>query len=156
LSGLTGLTLNANELKNIRPVSGYGTGSSYNDAAGNSPICDIESIDIQRWVHIAVVLSGRTQDIYINGKLARTCVLPSMFKVDGDSAQIALGGPYGFGGLIGTTKAANFAYSPDQVYKNYQDGPMDASIWTRIKGFFDPKEFTKAISSVGTNIGLSV
>lgn len=155
-TGSSEIRLNTAELAKIRPLNGSGFGTGvYTDASENFKVCDIESVDVQRWVHIAVVLSGRTQDVYINGKLSRSCVLPSMFKVDGDSAEIILGGPYGFGGLIGTTKAANFAYSPDQVYKNYQDGPMDASIWSRIKSYFDPKEFMKAVNSVSSNIGLT-
>jgi hypothetical protein len=68
-----------------------------------------------------------------------------VFTVDGDSPQLIIGGPYGFGGLIGTTRAANFAYSPDQVYKNYQNGPMDTSLWSKIKGFFDPSQYSMSV-----------
>ena len=143
----------ATETDKIRPLTGNGYGTSpYTDAGGDFKLCDVESIDLQRWVNITVVLSGRTQDVYIDGKMSRSCVLPNMFMVDGDQPTIVLGGPYGFGGLIGTTKAANFAYSPDQVYKIYQNGPLDTSIWTKIKSYFDPSQYSFSIKKNGTNI----
>ena len=108
----------------------------YSDVAGDFMKCDIEYVNLQRWVNITVVLSGRTQDIYIDGKLSRSCVLNGLFTVDGDQSTLVLGGPGGFGGYIGLTSAANFAYSPDQVYKKYQDGPFDNSLWNRLKNYF--------------------
>jgi hypothetical protein len=145
---LTGTTPEVNK---IRPESGVSS-NDYTDGSENFKVCDIESIDLQRWVNITVVLSGRTQDVYIDGKMSRSCVLPGMFLVDGDQPTIQLGGTYGFGGLIGTTKAANFAYSPDQVYKIYQNGPLDTSIWTKIKSYFDPSQYSFSIKKNGTNI----
>jgi hypothetical protein len=145
-AGSTGVSLTTAEQVKIRPSSGNGFGAGpYTDAGGDFKLCDVESVDMQRWVNITVVLSGRTQDVYIDGKMSRSCVLPSVFTVDGDSPQLIIGGPYGFGGLIGTTRAANFAYSPDQVYKNYQNGPMDTSLWSKIKGFFDPSQYSMSV-----------
>ena len=99
----------------------------YTDIAGDFKKCDIESIDLQRWVNITVVLSGRTSDVYIDGKLSRSCVMDGMFKVDANNPTLELGGADGFGGYIGMTRAANFAYSPDQVYKHYLNGPFQSS-----------------------------
>jgi hypothetical protein len=149
----SGISLTTAEQIKIRPTNGNGFGSSpYTDTGGDFKLCDVESVDMQRWVNITVVLSGRTQDVYIDGKMSRSCVLPSVFTVDGDSPQIILGGPYGFGGLIGTTRAANFAYSPDQVYKNYQNGPMDMSIWSKIKGYLDPSQFATSVKKMSSNV----
>lgn len=117
----------------------------YTDTAGDFKKCDIESVDLQRWVCITAVLTGRTLDIYMDGKLSRSCVLDGMFKVDGTNATIKLGGPNGFGGYIGMTRAANFAYSPDQVYKHYQNGPFSPS-WGK---------FLSALTSPGA-IGLDI
>jgi hypothetical protein len=75
-----------------------------------------------------------------------------MFKVDGDKPTVILGGLNGFGGLIGTTKVANFAYSPDQVYKNYQNGPLDTSIWTKIKGYFDVSQYGFNVKTKSSNV----
>jgi hypothetical protein len=101
--------------------------SPYSDAGGDFKKCDIESIDLQRWVCITAVLTGRTLDIYMDGKLSRSCLLDGLFMVDGDNSTLKLAGPDGFGGLIGVTRAANFAYSPDKVYSVYQAGPFTGS-----------------------------
>lgn len=110
----------------------------YSDASVNTK-CDISSINLQKWVNITVVMSGTTVDVYIDGKLSRSCILDGIYLVDGDTPTLTLGGPDGFGGLIGQTRAANYAYAPDQVYKYYLAGPFDTSIWgylSRIFGSF--------------------
>jgi hypothetical protein len=141
------------KLEQIRPVTGNGYGvSPYTDAAGDFKKCDIESIDMQRWVNITAVLNGRTLDVYIDGKMSRSCVLSGMFKVDGDSPELMLGGPYGFGGIIGQTVAANFAYSPDRVYKIYQNGPLDTSILSKLWGIFNPAQYSLSISRNGEKV----
>lgn len=101
----------------------------YTDIDNDFKKCDIESVDLQRWVNITTVLSGRTLDVYIDGKLSRSCVLNGLYMVDGDVTSLALGGPLGFGGYIGQTRAANYAYSPDQVYSIYMNGPTNTSFF---------------------------
>jgi hypothetical protein len=114
---------NSGNLMETRDLKAITDGTSqFSDAVLNK--CDIESIDIQRWVNITAVLSGRTLDVYIDGKLSRSCLLEGLFKADGDSPTLKLGGPAGFGGIIGKTRLANFAYSPDTIYTNYQEGPF--------------------------------
>jgi len=86
---------------------------------------DIDSIDIQRWVNITTVITGTTVDVYMDGKLARSSILPNLFTVDtGDKPTMTLGTVNGFNGIIGKTRAANIAYSPDRVYNYYQQGPF--------------------------------
>ena len=108
----------------------------YSDTASDFKKCDIDTVDIQRWVNITAVLSGRTLDIYMDGKLSRSCVLGGLYKVDGDTPSLSLGGPSGFGGYIGQTRGANYAYSPDQVYLNYLNGPNNVSLLSQILGIF--------------------
>jgi len=90
----------------------------------SSPICDLREIDLQRWVCLTIAVNGRTVDSYVDGKLARSCVLPSNFKVDagGYSAKLLAYG--GFGGQISTTTMYDAALHPEAVYKNYMAGPI--------------------------------
>jgi len=85
--------------------------------------CSLPEIELQRWVNITVAVNGKTVDVYLDGKLARSCVLPSMFKVDvgGYSANLLDYG--GFGGQISSTTVYDTALDPDTVYKNYMAGP---------------------------------
>jgi hypothetical protein len=145
--------LNTAKLNSIRPVNGGAAGGEYMDT--NLEKCDIENIDLQRWVCITTVLNGRTLDVYIDGKMSRSCVLNGMFLVDsasGGSLSVTLGGLFGFGGLIGQTRVADFAYSPDRVYQNYQSGPNDTSILTKIKSYFDPKQYSFSLKVNGQDM----
>jgi hypothetical protein len=106
------------QLQNIRSAV-----SSHNYDDNSNVACDISSIDLQRWVNITVVMSGTMVDVYIDGKLGRSSVLPGVFAVDGDNPTVTLGDKSSFEGLIGLTRVANYAYSPDKVYTNYGNGP---------------------------------
>jgi hypothetical protein len=85
--------------------------------------CDLPEIDLQRWVNLVVAVNGKLADIYIDGKLARSCVLPSHFKVDSSYSAYVI--PYGgFGGEISTTVMYDMALNPEMIYKNYIAGPQ--------------------------------
>jgi len=104
-----------------------------------SQICDLPEVELQRWVNITVAVNGKTVDVYLNGKLARSCVLPKMFKVDagGYSANLLEYG--GFGGQISTTTMYDAALNPEQVYKNYMAGPEPiTNIGQWLTSFFSP------------------
>lgn len=104
-----------------------------------SPLCDLPEIDLQRWVNITVSVNGRTVDVYMDGKLARSCVLPSFYKVDagGYSANLLAYG--GFGGQISTTTMYDSALNPETVYKNYMAGPEPiTNIGQWFSSFFAP------------------
>ena len=112
----------------------------------SSPICDLHEIDLQRWVCLTIAVNGRTVDSHVDGKLARSCVLPSNFKVDagGYSANLLAYG--GFGGQISTTTMYDAALNPEEVYKNYMAGPLPI---TTISGWFS-HFFEPSISSAVT------
>ena len=48
----------------------------------SSNACDIVHIDLQRWIHLVVCVNGMTCDVYINGKLVRSCLLDNYYNVD--------------------------------------------------------------------------
>lgn len=97
--------------------------------ANPEPICDLPSIDLQRWVMITVVLSGRTIDVYMDGKLTRSCVTKSYYKVDpeGVTPVILGGGNAGktpsMSGSIAGLSVARYALTPGEIYRMYSNGP---------------------------------
>lgn len=91
------------------------------------PMCDLPEIDLQRWVMITVVLSGRTVDVYLDGKLARSCVAPSYYKVDPTGVKPVVADKGGFDGYIASTSVANYAMNPDEIYRAYASGPEGTS-----------------------------
>jgi hypothetical protein len=89
----------------------------------SSPLCDLPEIDLQRWVNITASVNGRTVDVYMDGKLARSCVLPSFYKVDAGGYSAYLLSYGGFGGQIANVTMYDSALNPEQVYTNYMAGP---------------------------------
>ena len=87
------------------------------------PICDLPEIDLQRWTMITVVLSGRTIDVYLDGKLSRSCMGASFYKVDPTGVKPVLTDRGGFDGYTGQTYVANYAMNPDEIYRAYLAGP---------------------------------
>lgn len=88
----------------------------------SSDICDLPEIPLQKWVNITVAANGKTVDVYLDGKLSRSCILPRPFKVPSTYGATLLG--YGgFGGQLSTTTMYDAALNPEQVYKNYMAGP---------------------------------
>ena len=83
--------------------------------------CDIKNIPLQKWVCIAYILNNRTVDIYINGKLERSCVLRGVPKLNNAPIHICENG--GFFGKISNVKYFRYALQPDKVHSIYSSGP---------------------------------
>uniref|UniRef100_A0A6C0LRF9 Lectin/glucanase superfamily protein n=1 Tax=viral metagenome TaxID=1070528 RepID=A0A6C0LRF9_9ZZZZ len=138
----------------IQGTLNAGQASPYSDGEQDFLQGDLQAVDLQKWVHVCVVLSGRRLDVYMDGKLTRSVVLGSMFDVDGNGStyKMKVGGPNGFGGLIGQINAANFAYTPDRVWALYNNGPEDTSIWTQFLKYFDPGQYSFSLKRNGETI----
>jgi hypothetical protein len=44
--------------------------------------CTVQDIPIQKWTNMIISLNNRSLDTYVNGKLVKTCILPSPAYVD--------------------------------------------------------------------------
>ena len=97
-------------------------GAKLIEMKNNAEMHPIYSIYFQRWVNITVAANGKTVDVYLDGKLSRSCILPRPFKVPSSYSANLL--EYtGFGGQLSTTTMYDAALNPEQVYKNYMAGP---------------------------------
>lgn len=97
------------------------------------PVCDLPEVDLQRWVMITVVLTGRTIDVYMDGKLTRSCVTNSYFKVDPTGVQPVISDRGGFDGYVSGVGVSNYGYTPDEIYRMYLQGPEGSSTWNIFK-----------------------
>lgn len=111
------------------------TSSSYTFKAENSletgdnKPCDVMDIDIQRWICVAVSVNGRIMDVYLDGKLARSCIMPNVQNLSDKGEQSILLGPSSttFNGHISGVMFSNYAVTPDVIYARYQAGPYFSS-----------------------------
>lgn len=105
-----------------------------------SPLCDLPEIDLQRWVQITISINGKTCDVYMDGKLARSCVLPSFYKVDKSGYNATVLGFGGFGGYVASMNMYSYAMTPDQIYHAYMAGPAPITDFgAYLKSFFEPR-----------------
>jgi hypothetical protein len=109
------------------------------DALNPTRPCDINTFDLQKWVQVTVTLNNQTCDVYLDGKLARSCILPSYYKVDPNGVKLSLTDKKGFAGYISNVSAYNYALNPEQVWRLYMNGPGPSySLLNYIKAMFDP------------------
>jgi hypothetical protein len=83
----------------------------------------------RNWTMVTVIISGKIIDIYVDGKLTRSCATPSYFKVDPTKdVNIKICERGGFDGYIGNTSVANYSMNPDEIYRTYLSGPSGVSL----------------------------
>jgi len=85
----------------------------------------IPNIPLQRWVNLIMSVTGRTLDVYLDGKLVKTYILPGVARTD-TSDDIIIGNSEALRGFSGwTSKFQYFANSsnPLQAYDIYKAGP---------------------------------
>lgn len=107
------------------------------------PPCDVKEVALQRWVNVTIVSSGRVLDVYMDGKLSRSCVLDNVLNVpvlpQGDKLTLRLGESGGFGGRYSSVQMWSQQLTPDVIYGIYQMGPTQTkhSIFTEIAKYFN-------------------
>lgn len=93
--------------------------------------CGIANVPIQKWCNFFMSVYGRTLDLYLDGKLVRTCVLPGVSKIDTNAPVYVTP----MGGFSGWT--SKFQYWPDSsnpqkawnVYKAGYGGSLLGSLF---------------------------
>jgi len=86
----------------IYPTSSSGAGATA--STGDSFTCTVENVPLQRWFAVSVTVFQRNVDIYLDGRLVKSCVLPGVPKpvlgdvVIGDDAN-------GFSGSVCNLKS---------------------------------------------------
>lgn len=90
--------------------------------------CTVANVPIQRWTNLAISVYGRTMDMYINGKLVRTCILPGVASVN-PNADIHVTPAGGFDGWTARLQYFASPLNPQDAWNIYSRG---YSNWTNI------------------------
>lgn len=86
--------------------------------------CGVPNIPLQRWTNVLLSCLDRTMDIYLDGKLVRTCLLPGVPKIN-SSAAVAVTPNGGFSGWTSKLQYWAHATNPRDAWKIYRDGYND-------------------------------
>ena len=106
-------------------LSTYNSGSSNGTPTANTKsqtnTYTVRNFQLQKWVNLIVSVYGRSLDVYLDGKLVRTFVLPGTANVSANSNVVITPN----GGFDGQT--SNFQYwpnasNPQQAYNIYKAG----------------------------------
>jgi hypothetical protein len=83
--------------------------------------CSVGNVPIQKWVNLIISVYGRTLDVYIDGKLVRTCLLPGIANVNNNSNLFVTPN----GGFEGWTSKLQYypnSLNPQEAWNIYVKG----------------------------------
>ena len=83
--------------------------------------CSISNVPIQRWCNIFISVYGRTLDLYLDGKLVRTDVLPGVAKIDAN-APVYITPNGGFSGWTSRFQFWPDSSDPQKAWNIYRAG----------------------------------
>jgi len=91
--------------------------------SGDSVIhtCGVSNVPIQKWVNLIISIYGRTLDVYIDGKLVRTCLLPGIASVN-NNADIYVTPAGGFDGWTSKLQYYPNSLNPQDAWNIYTRG----------------------------------
>jgi hypothetical protein len=151
-----GAELDYNNYNNFNQLLSGKAATSMFRSTVNTPMCDLVDIDLQRWINITISVNGRIVDVYYDGKLARSCVLPDIPTASMSGRQgITIGQKGGFAGKVSGIQFFAYPLTPDRIYSIYQAGPRGAAGFI---GYLAEKIGIKLTysGSAGTKKGISV
>ena len=113
---------------------------------GNTVVhtCSIANVPIQKWVNLVMSVYGRTMDIYLDGKLVRTCLLPGVAHVNNNS-NIYVTPLGGFDGWTSKLQYYPNSLNPQEVWNIYTKGYSNGLL-----GMFNSYQVQIALVENGT------
>lgn len=98
--------------------------TTFPTSSGGSPLvhnCVIKNVPLQKWTCLLISLYGRSLDVYLDGKLVRTCVLPGVAKVN-SRAPVKITPDGGFDGYTAKFLYVDGPTNPQQAWNIYKQG----------------------------------
>lgn len=92
----------------------------------NTP-CTIQNVQLQKWINLTMSVYGNTLDLYLDGKLVRTCIMQTMPASLSSSDDLYVGGGYNLdGGNITPNDGDLEGFISNVVYKPDYFSPEEA------------------------------
>lgn len=82
--------------------------------------CRVNNVPLQKWTNLIVSIENRALDVYLDGKLVKTCIMPGVPKVS--SSNILLTPNGGFSGYTNLFEYFAYPVNPKRAYDIYRAG----------------------------------
>ena len=83
--------------------------------------CNVPNIPLQKWTQLLISVYGRALDVYIDGKLVKTCMLPGVPKVS-PTLPVIITPKGGFSGWTAAFEYWNDSSNPQDAWNAYKKG----------------------------------
>jgi hypothetical protein len=105
----------------VRVYPAGGGNVSSTGTTGDMFTCTVENVPLQSWFAVSMTVFQRNLDIYINGQLVKSCVLPGVPMLSSGAAQIG-DTRNGFAGSLCTLNYTPRALTPSDATAFYNAG----------------------------------
>ena len=111
---------------------------------GNKQYDDISISDfpIQSWTNLIISTNTKTVDVYINGKLVKTCILENVANSKGGT-NIDITPNGGFSGHTASFRYIGNATNPEEAYNIYRKGANSSILVSLLNKYRFKLEFLK-------------
>jgi len=126
---------------------------------GNPTTCTIQNVKLQKWFNVIMSVYGNTVDLYLDGKLVRTCILSGpVTPKTGDTVQVGGGditcsSSSAAGDLIGYISSVvykNDYFTPEEAWSIYSAGYSGSGMFDFIHQYKLNFSLLKDNQSVGS------
>ena len=83
--------------------------------------CMVSNVPIQKWVNLTISVYGRSMDVYIDGKLVKTSLLPGVASIN-SSSNIYVTPNGGFDGWTSKLQYYPTSINPQEAWNIYSQG----------------------------------
>ena len=110
--------------------------------------CTIRNIQLQKWINITMSIYGNTVDLYLDGKLVRTCIMQTMPSSLSSSDDLYVGGGYDLDsankitprdgdleGFISNVVYKADYFSPEEAWNIYSQGYSGAGMFNFLSSY---------------------
>ena len=94
--------------------------------------CTIRNVQLQKWINLTMSVYGNTLDLYLDGKLVRTCIMKVMPPQLSAGENVYIGGGYtspsfsphdgDLNGYISNVVYKDTYFTPEEAWSIYSDG----------------------------------
>lgn len=82
--------------------------------------CTVQNVPLQTWTNVILSIHNRALDVYLDGKLVRTCILPGNPTSSSKNVTLTPGG--GFAGYTSNFEYKETSINPREAYNIYKAG----------------------------------